>query len=118
MLVKMADQNQIEELRKDFAAIDKDGTHMINADELKEAIKKSNMNIPDDQIDAIIDEVDYMGNKKINYSEFLVATMDVKRFLDEEKLNALFHQFDTDGSGKITKDNIVNAMSKVGHEIT
>ena len=54
------------------------------------------MNIPDDQIDAIIDEVDYMGNKKINYSEFLVATMDVKRFLDEEKLNALFHQFDTD----------------------
>ena len=44
--------------------------------------------------------------------------MDVKRFLDEEKLNALFNQFDTDGSGTITKENIVAAMNKVGHEIT
>jgi Ca2+-binding EF-hand superfamily protein len=51
----------------------------------------SNLNIPDQQIQDIIDEVDYMGNKKINYTEFLVATMDVKRFLDEEKLNALFN---------------------------
>jgi calcium-dependent protein kinase len=59
-----------------------------------------------------------MGNKKINYSEFLVATMDVKRFLDEEKLSALFHQFDTDGSGVISKENIIAAMNKVGHEIT
>jgi len=47
-----------------------------------------------------------------------VATMDVKRFLDEEKLNALFNQFDTDGSGTITKDNIISAMNKVGHELT
>lgn len=106
-------------MRKDFAAIDKDGTHLINADELKQAIKQSSaVNIPDEQIDAIIDEVDYFGNKKINYTEFLVATMDVKRFLDEEKLNALFNQFDTDGSGKITKDNIIQAMNKVGHDLT
>ena len=47
MLVKMADAEQIEDLRKDFAAIDKDGTHLINADELKQAIKNSNLNIPD-----------------------------------------------------------------------
>lgn len=39
MLVKMADQNSIEELRKDFQEIDKDGTGLINADELKQAIK-------------------------------------------------------------------------------
>jgi calcium-dependent protein kinase len=43
MLVKMADQRQIEELRKDFVAIDKDGTGLINANELKEAIKQSNI---------------------------------------------------------------------------
>jgi calcium-dependent protein kinase len=91
---------------------------LINADELKQAIKNSNLNIPDQQIDEIIDEVDYFGNKKINYTEFIVATMDVKRFLDEEKLDALFNQFDTDGSGTITKENIVAAMNKVGHEIT
>jgi hypothetical protein len=30
--------------------------------------------------------VDYFGNKRINYTEFLAATLDVKSFLDESKL--------------------------------
>lgn len=38
MLVKMADQKSIEELRTEFTKIDKDCTGMINADELKAAI--------------------------------------------------------------------------------
>ena len=38
MLVKMADQKSIEELRSEFTKLDKDGTGLINADELKQAI--------------------------------------------------------------------------------
>ena len=91
---------------------------MINADELKQAIKESDLNIPDSEIEKIINEVDYFGNKKINYTEFLVATLDVKQFLDDSKLQAMFNQFDTDGSGVITKENIVTAMNKIGHSIT
>ena len=64
---------------------------MINADELKQAIKASDINIPDEQVEKIIDEVDYFGNKKINYTEFLVATLDVKQFLDDNMLQALFN---------------------------
>jgi Ca2+-binding EF-hand superfamily protein len=47
-----------------------------------------------------------------------VATLDVKSFLDDNKLQAIFSQFDTDGSGSITKENIITAMNKIGHEIT
>lgn len=47
-------------------------------------------------------ELDEGGDKKINYSEFLAATISVKKILTEEKLMAIFKQFDTDGSGKIT----------------
>ena len=118
MLVKMADQHSIEELRQDFVNIDKDRTGLINAQELKAAIKASDINIPDDEVEMIINEVDYFGNGKINYTEFLVATLDVKAFLDDSKLQAVFNQFDTDGSGVITKDNIITAMNKIGHEIT
>jgi hypothetical protein len=31
-----------------------------------------------------------MGNKKINYTEFMVATLDVKQFLDDSKIQAIF----------------------------
>ena len=69
-----------------FVEIDKDGTGLINADELKGAIKQSSIEIPDEQVEKIINEVDYFGNKMINYTEFLVATLDVKSFLDDNKL--------------------------------
>lgn len=46
MLVKMADQKSIEELRSEFVKIDKDCTGMINAEELKLAIQESDINIP------------------------------------------------------------------------
>ena len=62
--------------------------------------------------------MDYHNNKKINYSEFLAATLDVRSFLSESRLKAVFNQFDTDSSGKITKENIVLAMQKLGREIT
>lgn len=51
MLVKMADQNEIEKLRSEFVKLDKDCTGMINAEELKIAIQESDMNIPHEQID-------------------------------------------------------------------
>ena len=59
---------------------------MINAEELKEAIKLSEIKVPDEEIDNIISEVDYYGNGKINYTEFLVATVDVLLFLDDQMI--------------------------------
>ena len=44
------------------------------------------MEIPHEEIEKIINEVDYFGNGKINYTEFLVATLDVKAFMDDNKL--------------------------------
>ena len=70
-----------------------------------------------EEVKHIISEVDYFGNQKINYSEFLMATLNTREFLDDTKLRALFSQFDTDGSGVITQKNIVAAMTKMGHEI-
>ena len=53
----------------------------------------------------------------INYSEFLAATIDVRNFLTDSKLKAVFQQFDTDNSGVITAENIVFAMQKLGKEM-
>ena len=66
----------------------------------------------EDEINSIITEVDYHGNNKINYTEFLAATISVKKILTNERLLAMFKQFDTDGSGKITPDDIIQAMQK------
>ena len=47
-----------------------------------------------------------------------MATLNFRQFLDDNKLRAIFNQFDTDGSGVITKQNMVTAMNKIGRDIT
>jgi Ca2+-binding EF-hand superfamily protein len=65
----------------------------------------------------MISQMDYHNNKMINYSEFLAATIDIQHFLTDSRLAAVFNQFDTDSSGKITEENICLAMQKLGKEI-
>ena len=48
----------------------------------------------------------------------MAATVSVKKILTDEKLLAIFKQFDTDNTGKITAQNIIEAMKKLGHKIT
>ena len=101
ILVKMADNKDIEHLRELFVDIDKDSTGFITVKELKAVMNQSNINIDDTELDNIIDEMDYGGDKRVNYSEFLAATISVKKILTDEKLNAIFKQFNTDGNGII-----------------
>jgi Ca2+-binding EF-hand superfamily protein len=115
LLVKMATEREIEGLREQFMRMDKDKTGDITPAELKDALNEAQVHLADDrELDNILAEVDYHGDKKINYSEFLSATIQVKSILTEERLHSIFNQFDTDGQGKITAGNIVRAMKKLG----
>lgn len=80
----MADSRSIEVLRQQFENMDLDRTGLINADELKQAIMANKeINISETEVQNIINEVDYFGNNKINYSEFIVATLDLDDFLND-----------------------------------
>ena len=56
---------------------------MILASELNAIIQKCDLNISKSDVEEMINEVDYRGNGKINYSEFLSATIDVRNFLSK-----------------------------------
>ena len=86
--------------------------------ELRNVLISKQMGVSDAEIQNMITQMDYHGNNKINYSEFLAATIDVKTFLSESRLRAVFNQFDTDSSGKITVENIVLAMQKLGQNLS
>lgn len=90
ILVKMADNKDIEHLRDMFMKMDTDTTGYISAKELRTALNDANIKIDDQELEKIICEVDYHGNNRINYSEFLAATISVKKILTDEKLLAIF----------------------------
>ena len=117
LIVKTASEDDVKELRAAFQMIDSDGTGLISSEELKNILIRKRMSANDQEVQDIINQMDFTGNHKINYSEFLAATIDIKNFLTDSKLKAIFKQFDTDNSGYITVDNICLAMQKVGKQM-
>lgn len=118
ILVKMADSKEIEHLRDMFMKMDKDHTGDITAVELKEALDEAHIKIDDKELEQIVNEVDYRGDRLINYSEFLSATISVNKILTDQKMLAIFNHFDIERTGKITTQNISEAMKKLGHVIS
>ena len=92
---------------------------MITIEELQQAFEKhATKSMSASKIRQIMKNVDYMGNGKINYTEFLAATVSVHEVLTEAKLLALFKHFDTDNSDYITPDNIREAFQQGGRKLT
>ena len=54
-------------------------------------------------------DIDESG--KIGYDEFLGATMNFKRDIEESKLIEAFHHMDVDGDGTIEVEDLVNLLS-------
>lgn len=75
----MLNPSDVESLRQQFQRIDTDNSGFIEANELQAALKDKSAQAS--ELQAILKELDYNGNEKINYSEFLVATISVQKFL-------------------------------------
>ena len=54
--------------------------------------------------------MDFHCDGKVNYSEFLAATISSLNFSTEEKLWSAFNYFDTTNSGYITVDSVIDAL--------
>lgn len=67
----------------------------------------------------MIEELDFVvgGDGEINYSEFLAATLDMRTFLKDSKLRAVFSMFDTENRGIINEKNMKLAFEKLGFNV-
>lgn len=54
--------------------------------------------------------IDIDGNGSIDYTEFVMASMNEKNIVTKEKLQQAFKMFDKDGSGTITADEIKEVL--------
>eukprot|EP00359_Climacostomum_virens_P006338 CAMPEP_0204917440 /NCGR_PEP_ID=MMETSP1397-20131031/15017_1 /ASSEMBLY_ACC=CAM_ASM_000891 /TAXON_ID=49980 /ORGANISM="Climacostomum Climacostomum virens, Strain Stock W-24" /LENGTH=428 /DNA_ID=CAMNT_0052090271 /DNA_START=488 /DNA_END=1774 /DNA_ORIENTATION=+ len=114
VILKMMTPESIEELKNAFVAMDRKGTGFITVEELKQALAESGLKLASDEIGRVISSFDYSENGRINYSEFLLATLDKKQVLDEAALHTAFKFFDIDNSGHISIEDITNALIRTG----
>ena len=105
------EENEINNLKKTFEAFNLQKDGQISYEELKKGLKELNcQRITDEELCELFKSIDVDKNGKIDYTEFLAATLQKKTYLKEERLYEAFCNFDLDGCGKITKEELMNVL--------
>lgn len=94
-------------LREVFRSMDKNGDGKLSREELLDQYSMS-IGVADAEIEVnrIMAEVDSDHNGYIDYTEFLKATLDMRKLLSSDNLKAAFRMFDRDGSGSISANEL------------
>jgi calcium-dependent protein kinase len=73
---------------KAFLQIDKDLSGIIEVTELKRVLEEFKFGevVSQKEINDIINQIDNDNNGKINYTEFIAATMDISKYLKPERV--------------------------------
>lgn len=126
---------ETKELRDTFLALDSTGEGTISLSELKRAIRGedeagetggtasgavSGASTPksprtpaarlrrakSEVIGSLFEVLDANGDEQVYYSDFLAATLDVRKQIRKEAVLSAFHRLDADGSGSISPDDL------------
>ena len=114
-LVNMLSHKELKDLKKAFHTIDSDHSGVINIDELHNAFKQANIKISEEEIKNIICNSE--EKDKLDYTEFIVASLNQKKLIDKDKLVSAFKHFDVDDSGFIDDSDVKNALLRSGKKI-
>ena len=83
---QLANKEELLEIQRAFQAIDKNSDGKLTRGELVEGYTRMYGDMAEEEVDKIMKIADLDGNGEIEYSEWVVATMDKHRLLTDEKL--------------------------------
>lgn len=99
-----------------FKSIDKNSDGKLSRKELIEGYTQILGELAEDEVDRIMKIADTDGSGEIDYSEWVIATMDKKKLLTEDKLLMAFNMFDKDNGGSISSAEVKDTIG-VGKNI-
>ena len=105
------DENEILDLNELFKAFDKDDSGQIEFKEFEQGlIELKSEKISNEMIKQYFDDIDADINGKIDYTEFIAASLQKKIFIKSEILFDAFSSLDTNHDFKITKEELMTVL--------
>ena len=106
------EDNEINHLKKIFEAFNLQKDGQISYQDLKKGLKELKCcHISDEELCELFKSIDVDQNGKIDYTEFLAATIQKRIYLQKEKLFEAFCTFDKDDCGKIKKEELMSVLN-------
>ena len=104
---QLLSKSEKENLAKIFKALDKNGDGKLSKEEIFDGYENFfGKHLEKEDLEQMFDSIDIDKSGFIDYSEFVVASMNEKQLLTNDKLQQAFRMFDKDGSGFISSDEI------------
>jgi len=109
---QLLSKQEKEQIDKVFRAMDINGDGKLQKDEIKNGYAEFfGRHLTDQEVDELFNKVDADGSGEIEYSEFVVATLNEKNLLSNNKLQQAFNMFDKDKGGTISTAEIKEVLS-------
>jgi calcium-dependent protein kinase len=103
--------NEINNLKQIFTAFDTDKDGQISMKELKQGLLELNsFHSCEQDIENLFKSIDVDNNFRIDYTEFLAATISEKTYLQKDRLFEAFCMLDKDNNGHITKEELMEVL--------
>jgi calcium-dependent protein kinase len=110
MLTKELSEQQTQDLRKLFMALDKTGEGVLSPEELMDGLRHVGLEVPEEELAKIVAALTPAGNQQIQYREFISALIQRRMKVDRAQLLECFRKFDANGTGRIRLDDVQNAL--------
>lgn len=116
IIVNLLNESEIKNLRDIFRSIDKQNKGLISHQDLKKVML--NMGYSENEWMNLANTTHLDADTKINYSDFIAAMLDKKKYLNQERLMIAFKHFDVDNSNVITVNNLKESMARGGRKLS
>lgn len=118
MADKFTDEEK-EEYREAFNLFDKDSGGTVSTKELKQVFEALGQHPSEEDVRAMISEVDKDGSGEIDFDEFLQLMAGKQSNMTmEDELRGAFNVFDKDGSGYISSEELKQVLTNLGETMT
>ena len=109
---QLLSKQERENIDKVFRAMDTNGDGKLDKKEIQSGyLEFFGKVMSDEEVDDMFSKVDVDDSGAIDYSEFVVASMNEKNLLSNNKLQSAFKMFDKDGGGSISTEEIRQVLS-------
>ncbi|XP_066931204.1 uncharacterized protein [Clytia hemisphaerica] len=114
-IVDTLSEEQILDFKEAFALFDKDGDGTITTKELGTVMRSLGQNPTENELEDMINEVDFDGSGTIEFPEFI--TMMARKLRDtDDDIQEAFRVFDQRGTGHISAKELHSVMTNLGGE--
>jgi len=100
-------KDEKEKIDAIFRAMDVDCDGKLSREEIKHSWNEYfGQDLSKAELETIFEQVDSDESGEIDYSEFVMGTMNAKSLVSEKRLEAAFRAFDRDGNGQISPEEV------------